>query len=796
MARIDPLVRPAYAPGQVTRSLASPHVKGLPRELTSFVGRRRELREVKEALSSTPLLTLIGPAGVGKTRLALRAAADLGRAFPDGVWVAELADLRDPALLAETVASALGHRDESTRWLVGTLIDFLTTKQLLLILDNCEHLLDACAVLADSLLRACPHLKILSTSREALGIGGETVLEVQPLPLPEEDRVPPPEALLKYDAVRLFVERAQYAWPQFEPSSSNARELCTLCRRLDGLPLALELAAVRIRAFTVSQILEQMDRRFGLLSTGSRTESVRHRSLRAAIDWSFELLSKEEQIVWRRLSIFAGGFDLEAANAICRDDGVREEAAGDLVASLVEKSILRRDVHGSTSRYRMLDSIRELGRARLRESGEEPRISERYRDWYADLAARVSDNSWGPSQAEWWDRAHLELANLREVLGLFVAEPGAAEAGLAMAADLAYYWLTRGTPREGRRWLDALLGASPGRTRECAKALGVDGWLALVQGDVSKGLELLDECEVLAAELGEDANLSVVSFALRGAVIWRGDLGRAEELLERSLQLEKGAPDRRNAAIALGTLQIVWSERGDHSKAFDLCRRSAKLCREAGDRYILAWMLAGQAYEAWHMHEWDRAEELEAESLRLRRDLDNKVGMAHSIEILAWNATSTGRAERAARLLGGLQSLWESIPATLYPPYVRYHDACLADARSSLGVREFDRLYRDGRGIGTEQLVAVALEEKQPVVQRAASRPSPAALTPREGEIAALVARGLSNKDIASKLVISQRTAETHVEHILTKLGFTSRAQIAAWVVEDEARMGLPAPNP
>lgn len=751
------------------------------------MGRRRELREVKEALSSTPLLTLVGPAGVGKTRLALRAAADLRRAFPDGVCVAELGDLRDPALLAETVASALGLRDVSTRWLVGTLADFLVTKRLFLILDNCEHLLDACAVLADALLRICPGLKILSTSREALGIGGETVMQVPPLPLPEDDRFPPAEALLKYDAVCLFVERARAAWSQFELTPSNSADVCTLCRRLDGLPLALELAAVRLRAFTVGQILEQMDRRFRLLSSGSRTGSARHQSLRAAIDWSFGLLSMEEQVAWRRLSIFAGSFDLEAAEAICGGDGLPVGAAADLVVSLVDKSILKRELHGPTSRYRMLETIREYGRERLRESGEEARISSQHRGWYADLAAGVFEHSWGPRQVEWWDRAHLELTNLREAIRLCLAEPGEAEQGLMMAANLVYYWLTRGNIREGRRLLDVLLEASPRPTRARAMALGIDGWLAQLEGDVRGGMDLFVECERVAADLGDEATLSLASTALGGALLGTGELDRAEQLLDRCLELQKGLPDRRWAANALGALGAVWSLRGDHVRAFDVFGRAIDLCREAGDRYFQTWMLEGQGLEAWHMGDRDRAGSVLAETLRLSHAVDNKVGMALAIEGFAWIGASTGRAERAARLLGGVQTLWEGIPATLNPHVGSYHDSCVADARSALGDREFDRVYRDGRGMVTEELISLALEEKRPAVPSSAEKRSSAELTPREGEIAALVAEGLSNRDIASKLVISQRTAETHVEHILTKLGFTSRAQIAAWVVEEKS---------
>jgi predicted ATPase/DNA-binding CsgD family transcriptional regulator len=722
---------------------------------------------------------------VGKTRLAVRAGAELRRAFPDGVWVAELADLRDPALVAETVAAALGLQDMSTRWLVSTLADFLATRRLLLILDNCEHLLDACAALADSLLHTCPDLKILATSREALGIGGETVVQVSPLPVPEDPVAP--QALLRYDAVRLFAERARAAWPQFEITPSNAVQVGTLCRRLDGLPLALELAAVRLRAFTADQILQQMDQRFRLLSAGSRTGSVRHQSLGAAIGWSFDLLSAQEQIAWRRLSVFAGSFDLEAAAGICGGEGIPPGAVAELVASLVEKSVLRRELYGSASRYRMLETLAAYGRDHLRESGEGSGIRGRYQAWYAELAARVFKHSWGPLQVQWWDRVHLELPNLREALRSCLAEPTMAEQGLVMAANLGWYWVTKGSLREGRRWLELLLEATIGPSWERAFGLAVDGWLALRQVDIPKSMELMGECQVLAADLGEAATLTLALLTLGAALVWQGELDQAENLLRRGLRLQEGLPDRRYAAVSLLHLGAVCSQRGDHARAIELLGQGLELCREAGDRYYLAWMLQAQGMEAWHVGDWDRAGNLEAESLRLSRDLDNQVGMAVSTELLAWIAASTGRAERAARLLGGLQALWEAIPTRLYAPYVRYHDACVAGARLALGDREFDRVHRSAKRMDSGQLVALALEEREPVVAGASSRLSPTKLTARERQIAGLVALGLSNKEIASKLVISQRTAETHVEHILVKLGFTSRAQIAAWAVEQGA---------
>jgi predicted ATPase/DNA-binding CsgD family transcriptional regulator len=760
---------------------------GLQRELTTFVGRRRELRELKEALSAAPLLTLIGPAGVGKTRLALRASSGVRRAFADGVWVAELADLRDPALLAETVASALGLRDVPSRWLVSTLAEFMESRRLLLVLDNCEHLLDACAVLADTLLRACPDLKILATSREPLGVGGETVLEVSPLPLPEGDRAASPEALIQYDAIRLFVERARAAWPQFEVTPSNAGQVAALCRHLDGLPLALELAAGRLRAFTVSQILEQIEGRFRLLSTGSRVGTTRHQSLKAAIDWSFDLLSTEERVLWRRLSVFAGSFDLESADAVCASTGEPSGAVADVVASLVDKSILRREFHGSSPRYRMLETIRDYGRQQLHESDEESSITDAYRGWFAALAAGVFENSWGPHQLEWWERAHLELANFREAFGMWLADPDESDGGLEAAANLMHYWLTRGSMSEGRRWLDALLEVAQRPTKGRAKALGVDGWLTQLQGDIPKGLELFVESDRLATDVGDEATICLASTALGGGLLLGGDLDGAEGLFARCLDIQHDLPDRRWAANALGSLGGVWSLRGDHARSFRLFAQAIELSRADGERYFQTWMLQGQGVTAWVMADTAAAGRSWTDALRLSHAVDNKVGMGLAIEGLAWVASSMHRPERAARLLGGVETFWQTIPAKLQPHLVGYHDACLTNVRSALGDREFDSAYRVGREMTDDQLVSVALEQAQPVVRQAASRDHAAELTRRESEIAGLVAQGLSNKGIASKLVISQRTAETHVEHILMKLGFTSRAQIAAWVAGEEA---------
>jgi non-specific serine/threonine protein kinase len=782
----------------MARSTATDRPKGLPRELTSFVGRRRELREAKQALSSTALLTLTGPAGVGKTRLALRAAAELRRAFPHGVWMVELANLRDPALVAQAVAHAVGYRDLSARWLVSSLADFLATRRLLLILDNCEHLLDACAVVADALLRSCPDLKILATSREPLRIGGEATLQVQPLSLPAVGRAPPLQALLQYEAVRLFVERAKAASPTFDLTVDNGEAVATLCRRLDGIPLAIELAAVRLRALTVGQILDQMGDRFRLLTTGSRAASPRQQTLRAAIGWSFGLLSEAERITWRRLSVFAGGFEMEAAEAVCWGDGLPREAVLDLVASLVEKSLVTRVEDNLGARYRMLETIRDYGRERLRESGEQPALQRRHRDWYVGLARHVNKHSLGPSQAEWWQRASVELPNLREALRYCLTTPGQARAGLSIASDLRFYWAwAAGNAREGRRWLEELLRLDPAPTPQRAMALASSAFLAVLQMEVAAAAERAEAARALATQLGDDLVLCFVLVVMGLGALFEQKLEEATTLLEEALRGWERLDDRRHLPMTLNTLGAVRSFRGDSARAIELFRASASISKQLGDRYFQASASQIEGMERWKLGELEAAAALIAESIRLMHALGDMYQVAMSVEALAWITMSGGEFARAGRLMGGAQRLFEETGTLVYPPWDQYHDACTRQGRARLGDAQFDRLFQSGRKTSTETLVSLALQEQaERVPWPRAERVGSTELTRREREIAGLVAQGLSNRDIASTLIISQRTAETHVEHILTKLGFTSRAQIAAWVAERQQPAVEWHPNP
>ncbi|MGW5162391.1 ATP-binding protein, partial [Nonomuraea wenchangensis] len=439
----------------------------LPAELNSFVGRRREIAEVKRLLGEGRLVTLAGVGGVGKSRLALRVAFDLRRAYHDGVWLVELAALESAELLVATVMAALGIQDSASRPSLEVLAAHLRDRRTLVVLDNCEHLLDPCAALADRLVRAAPGLRILATSRQALGVTGEQVLQVPTLAVPEAAEAGA-RADGQTDAVRLFAERARAVLPGFEITDANREAVARVCRRLDGIPLAIELAAVRLRALSVEQLLERLDDRFRLLTTGARTAMPRQQTLRSLIDWSHALCTEQERLLWSRLSVFSGGLDLEAAEQVCSGGGIPPEDVMDLVGGLVDKSVLAREEHRQSVRYRLLETIRQYGRERLRESGEEAELRARHRVYFRDLALRARRGWYGPDQVAWFARLRADHGNLRTALDSalpsgspasspYTPGPEGTRDGLVLATALCFQWIAAGALREGRAWLARLL---------------------------------------------------------------------------------------------------------------------------------------------------------------------------------------------------------------------------------------------------------------------------------------------------------------------------------------------------
>jgi predicted ATPase/DNA-binding CsgD family transcriptional regulator len=771
----------------------------LPADTTSFVGRRREVAEAKRLLADTRLLTLTGVGGVGKTRLALRVAADVLRAFPDGVWFVELAAVAEGDLLVRSVIDVLGVSEGSSRPPADILSDYLADRQVLLVLDNCEHLLDACAMLTGRLLRTAPRLRILATSRQALGVGGEYLMEVPPLSVPDAD---PPSAvgLAGYEAVTLFADRARTMQAGFVVDADNGEMVARLCRHLDGIPLAIELAAVRLRALSLEQIVDRLGDRFQLLTGGTRTQLERQRTLRATIDWSADLCSEQERLLWARLSVFAGDFDLEAAEEICSGSGIAPEAVLDLVAGLVDKSILVSESPGPWTRYRLLETIRQYGREMLASTGQEPALRRRHRDWYRRLA-RQAEADWAtPRQADWFSRRLVrEFPNLRVALDYCLTEPGEASVALEIAGALWCLWFSSGSFNEGRHWLERALAMDPEPSPARAKALWVGGWFAAQQGDVAAGLRMLDESRALAGRLGDESALAWATLWTGHGVMVQGDFPRAVELMEEGLAGHRRLADWTGIIVALYLLAQAMTFQGDPG-GIALAEECLSLCAERdaawGQSYAL-WVLG---LARWRQGELEPATAAMRESLRLRRTLNERLGIAVTLEVLAWLAAAAGQAERAARLLGAAQMFRRSIGVsrTRLEHFTGPHEQCEARARKALGDRDFSAALQAGRQLTVDQAFAEALGERADAAAPASAAAArtddgPARLTRRESEIAELIAQGLSNKQIAAKLVIAPRTAEAHVEHILTKLGFTARTQIAAWVSEHRDE---PPPQP
>ncbi|MGY4784356.1 ATP-binding protein [Rhodococcus opacus] len=768
-------------------------------ELTSFVGRRRELTEAKRLLSLARLVTLTGVGGVGKTRLAVRVAANARRAFDDGVWLIELGELNDPDLLADTVVAALGLREQSSNPSLELLAEHLADRRVLLLLDNCEHLVEAAAVLAETLLRQCPGLRILATSREPLGIGGEAVMRVPPLTVPDPDRPPLLQGLPGDDAVTLFAARAEAAAPGFVLSESNRATVTLICQRLDGLPLAIELAAARLRVLSPQQILDRLTDRYGLLTAGSRGAPARHQTLKLSIDWSYDLCEPVEQQLWARLSVFAGGFELDAAESLGTGLLAREEVL-DVVARLVDQSILIREEAGTVARYRLLESLREYGYQKLREMGEEAALRRRHRDWCLQLVKQAEEEWIGPHQLAWITRLEQEQPNMRDALQFCVTEPGEdeAEAGLQIAAALHTLWLTHGLLSEGRCWLDRVLAHHSGQpTTERIKALSANAALAAIHGDLRKGAVLVEEGVALAAHLGGTGVQAIVTHADGLQALFGGDLPRAVASFEAALEGFRAEGDLMRLIEDLVGLELASGLLGDMPRAI-ACKEEVlaitELYGESVQRACSLWAFALAVWQTDHMH----ASRLLEQSVRLARVVDDRLNAAMSLEALAWIAAADHLDRRAAVLLGAAAALSQTVVGApiAVPTLLTYHDECVRQARRALGMQVFDEEVRHGEAMTFENAVAYALGEEH----RTASLPradTATGLTKHERQVAGLVAEGLTNKAIAAQLVISPRTAQGHVEHVLTKLGFTSRAQIAAWVVErgETERTGSASPK-
>jgi non-specific serine/threonine protein kinase len=752
----------------------------LPAPLTSFVGREREIADVCRMLGGTRLLTLTGAGGCGKSRLAIEVAARVLDDFPDGVWVAGLAALTDSSLIPHTVASVLGLPEQPDRAPTGVLADYLSSKRVLLILDNCEHLA-ACADLADALLRAASGLRLVATSRAGLGVPGETLWRVPSLSLPAPGELPSRGGLVEYEAIRLFIERAAAVRPEFRVTDGNAPAVAQVCRRLDGIPLAIELAAARVGALTVEQIAARLDDRFGLLTGGSRTVLPRHRTLRAAMDWSYDLLSEGERTLLNRLSAFAGGWTLEAAETVCAGD-TGAPAVLDALTSLVGKSLVNVEMPGSAARYRLLETIRQYARDRLHETGETEAVRRRHRDFYLALAEAAGPNLRGPDELVWLDRLELEHDNLRAALQWSTVESRDTEEGLRLAGALGEFWDARNYYTEGRAWLRDLLAAdAPGAPSVRIKAVNAAAGLAKHQGDLANFSSLAHELLALAQSEGDKWGGAWACHYLMHLADDEGDYPRAAAFVEEGLAL---AREINNTFAAVSLLTCAGDlERGHehYDRAAAVLEEALQLCDEMGSVRSKIAPLHNLGYAMLHRGDGERAAALFREGLNLAREVRitrniicciGAVAGAHASDAPAW----------AARLFGAMEALRAAARLHLMSVDQADVNRNIAAVRARLGHDAFEAAWTAGQAMTLEEAADAALAG-----DAAAPGGRRNGLTPREREVAALIAQGLTNREIAGRLVVTERTAEGHVQNILNKLGFNSRTQIAAWAVKQTA---------
>ncbi|MFI5541261.1 LuxR C-terminal-related transcriptional regulator [Nocardia sp. NPDC051900] len=753
-------------------------IGNLPAEVTSFVGRREELAAAKRLLPTTRVLTLLGPGGVGKTRLSRQVGVAVARAFPDGVWLVELADVQDPDLVTVTVAEALALRDDTAAPL-RRLTEFLADKRLLLILDNCEHLIDACARLVGRIVATTSEVRVLATSREVLGVQGEQVMPVAPLPLPDAGTT-------DSDAMRLLAERAAAANPGFAATPANRDALAAICRRLDGIPLALELAALRFRVFTPEQILTRLDDTMGLLSAGPRLAPERQQTIEGAIRWSYDLCIPAEQRLWEQLSVFSGGFDIDAAEAVCLP-APNGRTVIDALTGLVDKSVLSLRYDGDVGRYSMLEPIRQFARDRLAERGEEPEVRGRHRDHYRRLALRGRTAYWSSDDVVWFRELNREHANLRAALQFGLTD--APESALEMAAVLRPFWEHNRFLTEGYRWLTDALARSSEPTELRARGLSAAASLAALLSDRGSARQLVDECVALARRVNAPDILAEAMLDSALLAFNDGDTARALELAETATHLaaECGhhAMEMDSLAFAFVCALVLADER---STAF--AERLLKVTTERGP-----YLLGGLAQWSMGLDHWRRGDQRAAtgylaRSVEMFSLFDRCVWLASGFEGLAWSAVARADFERAARLLGAAEILARSTVRLAHAITGVLGDRMRGRVREELGERKFEEIFDSGATLSLSEAIDYALGRAPATARPPQAAPVEAqaadVLTRREKDVARLVAAGHSNKRIAAELVISVRTAETHVEHILTKLGFTSRTQIAGWVRDHE----------
>ena len=735
--------------GKAERDSRSKH--NLPYQLTSFVGREQEIAQLKELVTANRLVTLTGAGGTGKTRLAIEVANLLIERFPDGAWLVELAALSEPRLVPQAVAQALKVKEQPARPLIETLSDYLASKKLLLVIDNVEHMLEGCVQFVNLVLRRSPEVAVFVTSRERLGMTGELTYRVPSLTVPGPGDNVAPDALLAYEGVRLFVERARLLRHDFSITSENAASLASICYRLDGIPLAIELAAPRLRSMSVEELSQRLDQRFALLSDGSRTALPRHRTLRATIDWSYDLLRDPEKLFLHRVSVFAGGWMLAAAEEVCASAGIEHRDVLDLATSLADKSLVVPEQRGAQTRYRLMETLRQYARDRLEDTGGTAAIRVRHRDHYLALAEEADPKLRGAEQADWLRRLEEEHENLRAGLEWSLVEAGS-KGGLRLCGALGRFWSTRGHFAEGRQWCTRVLckAGAEERTPERAYLLNAAGVLCSLQGDFPAARALHEESLAIRRELGDRFGIAASLGNLGNVAVNQGDHPAARALQEQSLAIYRELGDRFGIAATLNSLAVLALKhndypaakalleesmairralghrrgiagvlndlgyaalaRGDDPAAKAPLEESLAISRELGDPYAIAMSLSNLGHVAVNQGDYPAARALLDESLTIRRELGDRFGIPYSLDGLAVLVASLCEPLRAARIWGAAERLRAEIGTPLLAWERAGYDRSVAAARIASGDDiAFDSAWQEGRGLTLDGAIDIAL---------------------------------------------------------------------------------------
>jgi predicted ATPase/DNA-binding winged helix-turn-helix (wHTH) protein len=697
--------------GEANRASRSKH--NLPYQLTSFIGREQEIAQLEELVTTNRLVTLTGAGGAGKTRLAIEVASRLTDAFADGAWLVELAALSDPRLVPQAVAQALEIKEQPARPVTETLSDYLASRKLLLVLDNVEHLLDACVHLVDEIVRRSPDITVLATSRERLGMTGELTYRVPSLTVPETSETLTRETAIRYEGVRLFVERGKLARPEFDLTAENASSVASICARLDGMPLAIELAAPRLRSMSVEELNQRLDQRFALLTDGSRTALPRHRTLRSMIDWSYDLLREPEKVFLQRLSVFAGGWTLAAAEEVCASEGIEHRDALDLLTSLADKSLVVPEQVDAQMRHRLVETVRQYARDRLEDTGGSAAVRVRHRDYYLALAEEADLKLKGAEQAEWLRRFQDEHDNLRAGLEWSLVEAGP-KGGLRLCGALQRFWWTRGHFTEGRQWCTRVLckAGAEERTRERAKVLNEAGALARYQGDYPAARALHEESLAILRELGDRFGIAVSLNNLGNVACGQSDYLAGRAMYEQSLAIYRELGDRYGIATSLSNTGSEAVNQGDYPAATALLKESLAIHRELGDRSGIALSLSNLGHVALNQGDHPAARALYEESMAISREIGQHWAIPYSLEGLAAVAASLQDSLRAARIWGATERSRVEIGAPLSPNERSGYDRHVAAARIASGDdAAFDRAWQEGRRLTLDQAIDLALEK-------------------------------------------------------------------------------------